>query len=659
MLLLLALVYTLIVTNINYKPTINKSNHTFYGHITSYKIDDDKISFVLKGKENLKCNIYENIEKYKSIIRYGVYIKVTGDLEKPQNNTVPNNFNYKEYLYNQKIFFLCNVKKIKEVNHENFFYKIKNYIVKRVRSYNKTSPYLLTFILGDKSLLDEKEIESYQKNGITHLFAISGMHITFFATTILLGLKKLKVEENKRYLITIIYILFYMFLTGFSESVLRAGLFFILLSFNKIFYTEIKTINILLLTLSILLFINPFIINSIAFLYSFMTTLGLIIYSDFIEKHTIIGTSLIANVFALPITINNFYEINPFTIFINIIFVPFVSTIVYPLSIITFIFKFLNPILIFLTNILEFLNHACTIFYKYKIIIPKLPKIILFLYYLLIIFKVRKKLLYICVIVSITFIYFSRSNSSFVNYIDVGQGDSILIKNQNNTILIDTGGNAQTNYHVSDKTITYLKSICIKKINYLILSHGDYDHMGEAINLVNNFKVEEVIFNCGSYESLEKNLIKVLNKKKIKYYSCIKELNIDKNKLYFLQTKEYDNENDNSNVIFTELNGYKFMLMGDAGIDKERDILDKYNISNIDVLKVGHHGSKTSSSKEFINETNPKYSIISVGKNNRYGHPNKEAIDNLKNSKIYRTDQDGSIVFKIKNNKLKIETYSP
>ena len=183
--------------------------------------------------------------------------------------------------------------------------------------------------------------------------------------------------------------------------------------------------------------------------------------------------------------------------------------------------------------------------------------------------------------------------------------------------------------------------------------------MGEAINLVENFKVEKVIFNCGTYNDLEKELIKVLDKKKIKYYSCIKELNIDKNKLYFLQTKEYDNENDNSNVIYTELNGYKFIFMGDAGVEKENDILDKYNISDIDVLKVGHHGSKTSSSEEFINEINPKYSLISVGKNNRYGHPNKEVLENLKYSKIYRTDQDGSIMFKIKNNKLKVETCSP
>ena len=183
--------------------------------------------------------------------------------------------------------------------------------------------------------------------------------------------------------------------------------------------------------------------------------------------------------------------------------------------------------------------------------------------------------------------------------------------------------------------------------------------MGEAINLVNNFKVEKVIFNCGPYNDLEKELIKVLDKKKIKYYSCIKELNIDKNKLYFLQTKEYDNENDNSNVIYAELNDYKFMFMGDASSKTEHEILNEYDLPNIDVLKVGHHGSKTSSSEEFISDINPRYSVISVGKNNRYGHPNKEVLDNLKESKIYRTDQDGSIIFKIKNNKLKIETCSP
>lgn len=99
--------------------------------------------------------------------------------------------------------------------------------------------------------------------------------------------------------------------------------------------------------------------------------------------------------------------------------------------------------------------------------------------------------------------------------------------------------------------------------------------------------------------------------------------------------------------------------MGDASTEREKDILEKYNLKDVDFLKVGHHGSNTSSSEEFINSINPKYSLISVGKNNRYGHPNKEVLDTLNDSKIYRTDQDGSIMFKIKKDKLQIETCSP
>ena len=178
--------------------------------------------------------------------------------------------------------------------------------------------------------------------------------------------------------------------------------------------------------------------------------------------------------------------------------------------------------------------------------------------------------------------------------------------------------------------------------------------MGEAINLVNNFKVEKVIFNCGEFNELEQELIKVLDKKKIQYYSCINELNIDDNKLYFLNNKDYGNENDNSSVIYTQLNNHKFLFMGDAGVEVEQDLIEKYNLQDIDVLKVGHHGSKTSSNKNFIDEVNPKYSIISAGKDNKFGHPNQEVLDNLEDSKIYRTYQDGSVMFKIKNDKLKI-----
>lgn len=187
-------------------------------------------------------------------------------------------------------------------------------------------------------------------------------------------------------------------------------------------------------------------------------------------------------------------------------------------------------------------------------------------------------------------------------------------------------------------------------------SHGDYDHMGSSINLIDNFNIENVIFNIGTYNELEKNLIKKLKEKNIKYYKDIKELNINDSKLYFLNTGIYDNENDNSNVIYFKLNNYKFLFMGDAGKKIKIDIIRKHNIKNIDFFKVGHHGSNTSSNKEFINTIKPKYSLISVGENNRYGHPNKEVLNNLDNSKIYRTDINGEIQIKIIRNNFSIKT---
>ena len=248
--------------------------------------------------------------------------------------------------------------------------------------------------------------------------------------------------------------------------------------------------------------------------------------------------------------------------------------------------------------------------------------------------------------------------------IDVGQGDSLLIHINKENILIDTGGvitytnNQDKNYITTNTTIPLLKSLGIRKLKYLILTHGDYDHMGEAITLINNFKVENVIFNCGKYNELELNLIKHLNNEKINYYKNIEEITIKDAKLYFLNNKLYDNENDNSSVIYTELNNHKFLFMGDAGVEVEKDLLKNYNLNNIDIFKVGHHGSKTSSSREFINIVNPKYSLISVGKDNKFGHPNKEVLENLEESIIYRTDQNGSVMIKITNNKLKIETFT-
>lgn len=653
-----SLIYMFIFINfINVKSKYNENDSTLQVKIIDYKKSDDKLVIYAKGKEKILINYYDDIN-----ISYGDYVYVKGKFIKPKDNTNFNLFNYKKYLLSNNIKYTVKASNIKILKrNKNIFYKLKNYIFFKIKSLDKSKKYILTFIFADKSYIDKEMYNNYQNLGISHLFAVSGMHVSL-VTFILL---KLLEGKNKviKYLITSIFLIFYLFLTNYTISMVRACFQFILFFINKFFKLNIDNSNIVIFLFSVLIILNPYIIYNIGFLFSFSISFTLIKFKDLLTGSFIIKnikTSLLSFFVSMPILVNNFFKVNFLSIILNIIYIPFVSYILFPLCLITVLFPFFDSFTYFVINVFETITKFFSSINLLTFSISKMNIILVIIYYFIFIWiiksndKLKKK-----IIISFILIVFIINNNVLVNnevhFIDVGQGDSTLIRIKNKNILIDTGGNV--NFNISENVlIPYFRSLGVKKINYLILTHGDYDHMGEAINLVENFKVEKVIFNCGPYNDLENELIEVLDKKKIKYYSYIKELNVDNNKLHFLQTKEYDNENENSNVIYTKLNGYKFMFMGDAGVEKEKDILEKYNVSKIDVLKIGHHGSKTSSDKNFIDEMNPKYSVISVGKNNRYGHPNKEVLENLNNSKIYRTDQDGSIMFKIKNNKLKIET---
>lgn len=653
--------------------------------ITDIYVDGNYLNLKLNGKEKLQASYYFDTysekEQFLSEYELGDSIYIEGTLKVPNNNTNPNLFNYKKYLYSNNIYYLLeidNYHKIKD--NDSTLYKLKNMIANRINKIDASSSYLMALILGDDRYISKDMVNIYQDIGISHLFAISGSHITIFAGILLFILKKIRLGEKFRYLIVTLFLLFYMFVTGFSPSIVRAVVVFVLLSINKIFKLEIKIFNVFILGISLIIFITPFIIFQIGFQFSSIISCILILFSQLINLQQgyfkkVFITSFISFLVSIPICLYNFYQINVLSIIYNMFFIPFMNFILFPITLITFIIPWLDSILWMLINILEFVAKLCSNIPS--VLIFKKPSIVIFGLYFIIIFMILKRwnkskkiLLIFIVALSIHYNYNLIFSSDYIIFIDVGQGDSILIHSNNKSLLIDTGGKITykkeeweertNNNSLSDNTvIPLLKSLGIRKLDYLILTHGDYDHMGEAINLVENFKVEKVIFNCGPYNDLENELIKVLDKKKISYYLYIKELNIDDNKLYFLNNKDYGNENDNSSVIYTELNNHKFLFMGDAGVDVEEDLIDKYNLQDIDVLKVGHHGSKTSSSKNFINEVNPKYSIISVGKNNRYGHPNENVLDNLEDSKIYRTDQDGSIMFKINKDKLKIKTCAP
>jgi len=664
---ILFLIFILLFTILYEKKSVYDGTETqITGTVYKMKKSDNKITLYIKAKEKLVVNYYteEEID-----VLLGDKIKITGTLKVPSNNTIPNLFNYKKYLYNNDIHYTMTSNNIKKIsNNTNIIYYLRELLSSRIDKIYKSNEYIKIFVLGDTSLVEDNIIESYRQNGISHLFSISGMHISLFASMILYILKRVSYNNYYNYGIVITFLVIYTLLVGSSPSVLRSLIMYILFSLNKLLNLKTKNIDIMCLVLIIMLLINPYYLYNISFQHSYLISFSLILFSYKLKKiknklRKSIYISFISFLVSFPICIYNFYQVNIISIFLNLIVIPLVNTFIFPLSLLSIIIPKVSYILSIFTHLLEetslFIHNL-----NIGIITFSKPNLILIIIYYISIysFLYNKKIMIIFIIMFINKFNNYIDNTIQITMLDVGQGDSLLIKYPNNkgNILIDTGGITNSDYSITiNKTIPYLKSIGINDLDYLIITHGDFDHMGESINLVENFKVDKVIFNCGVFNELEQDLIKVLDQNKIPYYSCIKKLNIDNNKLYFLNNKDYDNENDNSSVIYTEINNYKFLFMGDAGVKVEEDLIEKYNLQDIDILKVGHHGSRTSSSKEFTEEINPKYSIISVGKNNRYGHPNDSVLDNLEDSKIYRTDYDGSIMFRIKSNELEIVTCAP
>ena len=647
-LVLLALVLVIAFIRICFIPHTSKIkiSSSFTGIITSINYDNERYKLTIKNKEEVIC--YYNT-KEELDIHLGDKIEVTGSFYEPNNNTIPNTFNYKKYLNNHNIFYLFKVKELRVLEkNKSLRYSIKDFIITRANSLNDTKGYIKAFIIGDKTDLESYNI--YQKNGVSHLFALSGMHITLLCTIIYFLLKRFKYKD----IFMIIFLIFYLSITNYSASLIRSIIFFTYLKINEKYELQIKTKNILILTICTLIINNNYIIYDYGFLYSVCVTYGLIISTKYYKKnyfYNLLITSLVAFLFSLPITASLNYEINLLSIINNLLIVPLVSIIIYPLSLITFIIPFLEPLLNFLIFILESINNFLNLF-SLNIIIPKLSIIIHLLFYFLLLLCNKTnnfKYLYLGIIfIIIIQIRPFIDNNTLIYFLDVSQGDSALIVNHNEVILIDTGG--VNNYNISDNTIKLIKSLGYNHIDLLLLTHGDADHMKDAINIINNLKVKNVMINNNEINDLERSVIN--NKAHIvKDYKSKLDLRIYNN--YIDKT-----ENDSSIITYLIIDKYQILFMGDAGIKTEKELI-KTNIQNIDILKVGHHGSKTSSSKEFINKINPKYAVISVGKNNRYGHPNKETLENLSNSKIYRTDEDGSIMFKIKNNKLDIKTCNP
>lgn len=655
---ILVLILSIIRVKIPSKSKYNKDKY-LYGTILDITKNPDKTTFILKGKENVLVNYYDGYLN----IKVGDYVKIVGELKKPNANNVFNLFNYKNYLKSKKINYIFVLDKVKFIKNGNILYRIKNLFYKRIEKFN--NEYLTTFILG-KNTIEEGKYEIYQNNGISHLFAISGMHISLLTAILSFILKKLIKKEFLIYILISLFLLFYMFITNFSPSVIRSSLLFIGIGLNKVLKLDYKTIEVLLIIFSVLLIYNAYYIYSISFIFSFTISFYLILFNKKINQYSnyfikIFLISLISFLVSIPIVINSFFTINILTPIINVISVPFISLIIFPFALLTFLFPFLNVFLVFIVDKFEVMSVFLSRF-SINLIFGHMNLISIIIYYL-IVTSLLIKTNHLKFILFLTFMVVNYACNCLnpypkLTFIDVGQGDSILLQlpfNKGN-ILIDTGGNYK--YDLSKNVlIPYLKSNGIKRLDYLILTHGDYDHMGSSISLVNNFKIKRVVLNSYENNQLENELINLLNDKNINYSKYNKKiLNINGYKLYFLNKQNYD-ENKDSLIVYTKIKDVNILLMGDADMNNEKFIINEYKLPKIDILKVGHHGSNTSSSVDFLNEIKPNFSIISVASNNIYNHPNQKVIENLKNvgSNVLLTSINGSIKF-VLNNELEIYT---
>lgn len=655
-----------------YESIYQEDSNIFTLVIKGKNIDGNKVALEFDGVENLVGSYYiENLEELKSLdkeLKYGVKVRVWGNLNKPSNNTIPNNFNYNEYLKYKGIYYTLDIDKIEVIDSKtNFIYGVKNIISERILKIDKTG-YMKAFILGDKSLIDKNVYNTYQKIGVTHLFALSGMHVGMLSGIILSILKRL--NEKWRYLLLDFVLVVYGFIVGFPSSIKRCILFFILNSINKIFNIKLSTLKILLVVVFLLVIYDYRIIYDVGFKYSIMTVIGIAIAEDFINDfNKIRGSfklSLVAFLFSLPISLCNFYEINLLSVFYNMVFIPFVSLIVYPLSLLSFIFPLFYVVFDFFVMVMEYVSAFISrvdlfiLYLDFNLIEVVLFYVILFFVF----YKKRIIMLYLLPIIIIIDIFLPYFDSNgYVYFFDVGQGDSSLIisPNRKDVILIDTGGASsfykeewmkRREYNVSDGIVSFLKSKGIKKINLLILSHGDEDHAKEVMNIYKSINIDFLKINDGNVSKYEEIALKLIKNKNYKAQGL---------ELQYLNYKKYNDENADSVLTYMKIYDTTILSLGDATSQAEDDLLNKYSLSNIDVLKLSHHGSKTSSSEYFISNVNPRFGIISSGRSNRFNHPSSETISTLNKYKIkyLNTQTSGTIEFVIKKNGVTYNEYKP
>ena len=640
------------------------------------KVNGDSLSF--RGKSDGRIfQVYYKLqsenekEKFQTLTDLHE-IELEGKLSEPEGQRNFGGFDYQSYLKTQGIYQTLTIKKIQSLQKvgswdigENLS-SLRRKAVVWIKTHfpDPMRNYMTGLLLGHLDTDFEEMNELYSSLGIIHLFALSGMQVGFFMDVFKKLLLRLGLTQEKLKWMTYPFSLIYAGLTGFSASVIRSLLQKLLAQHG------VKGLDNFALTVLILFIIMPnFFLTAggvLSCAYAFILTMT---SKEGEGLKAIARESLVISLGILPILSFYFAEFQPWSILLTFVFSFLFDLVFLPLLSILFALSFLYPVtqLNFIFEWLEGTIRLVSQLASRPLVFgqPNAWLLIILLISLALVYDSRKNIKSLTVLslfLASLFCLTKHPLENEVTILDVGQGESLFLRDvTGKTILIDVGGKEESDKKLEkwqEKAMTsnaqrslipYLKSRGVAKIDQLILTNTDKEHVGDLLEVTKAFHVGEILVSKGSLKQKEFVAELQATQTKVRSVTVGENLPIFGSQLEVLSPRKMgDGGHEDSLVLYGKLLDKHFLFTGNLEEEGEKELLKYYSDLEVDVFKAGQHGSKNSSSSVFLEQLKPEITLISVGKNNRTKLPHQETLTRLEgiNSKVYRTDQQGAIRFK-------------
>ncbi|MBM7716329.1 competence protein ComEC [Bacillus thermophilus] len=664
------------------------------------QIDGDRLKAIVTTSEQEKLMLVYRMkskqekQQIQHHLQAGNICHLEGILSRPQSKRNMHAFHYEQYLKRKQIYWLFEpdhfspaVCQKSSFSALHFLKNARSDTIKRMNGMfpERVAAYGEALIFGDRDSISEEANEGYRRLGVVHLLAISGLHVGLIVGASIFVLLRAGCTWETVYCVMLVWLPLYGFVSGGNPPVVRAVLMALLIFSAKRWRLPLSTLDALSISFLLFLFVDPYVVYHIGFQLSYAVSFGIILSVPlFRHLHSfwqMIHISMVSLLSSLPILSFHFHEFSIISLFANLLFIPFYTLFLLPVIFVLFCLSFVLPpfsgyLAIFLDKVLAASENVAiwTGSFPFATVVTGKPSLVsiifmtvgVFIYFLLTERKYHPVLSVFPLVLVLVIHCFAIRFSPYgkVVFIDVGQGDSVLIKLPYNrgTYLIDTGGQLffpkeewqernRTFQVGTDILLPVLRSHGIKRIDKLILTHSDVDHIGATRELMEKISIGKVYITPNSWEKpLMLETVRLAKEKKI----TVREVKAGygwKNKSGTFQMiypfdDQYEGNND-SLVLYGKFGGMTWLFMGDVEKEGEEELIAVYSRLRADVIKVSHHGSKTSTIPSFVEQIKPKYAVISAGQNNRYGHPHPEVLETLENNgvRIFRTDLQGAVHF--------------